>query len=113
MKDEGAASKAQASDRFFNGVAKLYEQDSRYESPPTDCTNIATVSYMMSAEEASIITLYNGVDGCPSSKVKLPNGKIGFKINPWTFDPKRQAGSRWTYSQNGNNYLREVIAQTR
>ena len=95
-------------DRFFAAVARTYPNDPEAQTPPT---NFVYDGGAYDAWEMGVITLYNGAGGCPESKLKNADGKMGTLYNPWKYETSKPSGSRWQYHPNSNNYLHEVILQ--
>ena len=98
--------KAQITDQVFNWYRSQYQNDSRWEEPPSNYT-VSNSSF--SARNLAIIVLYNGVAGCPKMGAGAPMPRF-----PWTFNPS--GNPKWTFTDNtnpvsGEHYATAVIEQ--
>lgn len=98
--------KQAAQQRYFDAIQRTYP--SQYQAPPANFVHPGT-STSMTALEAGIITLYNGVEGCPTASLIGASGKRVVFKNPWKFTPSAPSGQRWSYHPNKYNYLKKVI----
>lgn len=60
------------------------------------------------------MVLYNGASGVPTSNGKDDSGNARTFRSPWSFDPTKPSGQRWTFHDNtnpssGNHYATTVI----
>lgn len=102
---------------YFNALKSVYQPQSKWEEPPSSYTPAGT-STSMTAQEASVITLYNGA----SWLVEVANGQIVYNgpytstshggsryISCWQFSPDNPSGQKWNFVPNSNNYVYKVI----
>lgn len=108
VKTGGPSAKGSVMDRYIAAVARTFPDDAEAATPPNAYLYHGG---LYDCWEMGSITLYNGTSGCPKSRLKNAAGKWTVMSDPWKFDPSGQAGQRWHYNANKNDYLNEVIKQ--
>lgn len=86
-------------ERFIRWIRNLWGSDSRWEEPPVTWT---ISSSQFTPIELATIVLYNGAHGVPWSSGKNDNGGSVTFRSPWSFDPNKPSGQRWTFHDNTN-----------
>ncbi len=90
--------------KYFDAIKKTYP--SQWEDPPKSYTPPGCKT-ALTAEEASILQLYNGA--VIVRKLKNKYGTWSYYRSCWQFYPGNAAGKRWKFIKNRNNYVYKVV----
>jgi hypothetical protein len=92
-------------------IADLYRTYPGAEPMPDVTYAVGTANPSISALDATTLSTYDGLTGCPLVKLLKISGHTVMQPSCWTYDETQPSGSRWTFHLNKNNFARKVIEQ--